>query len=319
VFSRFGTISLGGGPVSRLIAFHEELRPLTLRLLAVHAHPDDESSKGAATYAYYLDRGVEVMVVSCTGGERGSVLNESLEPRIWAERDMAGLRRVEMAAAQAAVGFQHRWLGYHDSGWIEPESGDPLPVNSFGAIPVEISAQPLVKLIREFRPQVLITYDENGGYPHPDHIRTHEVSMRAWELAADESAHPELGEAWSISKLYYDRTMNPARFEAVFDYLTKELPEHALLKTLTEMRGWVDGRPNLATVSIPAGAFFDVRDAALRAHASQVAPDHPFFFWPNDILQTAWPYEDYQLVQSRVEVTSTDPETDLFDGVEVDA
>ncbi|MFB2581584.1 mycothiol conjugate amidase Mca [Herbiconiux sp. P15] len=287
---------------------------MTLRLLAVHAHPDDESSKGAATYAYYLDRGAEVMIVSCTGGERGSVLNEALEPRIWAERDIAGLRRVEMAAAQAAVGFEHRWLGYHDSGWVEPDSGDALPANSFGSIPVEISAQPLVKIIREYRPHVLITYDEIGGYPHPDHIRTHEVSMRAWELAADESAHPELGSAWAVSKLYYDRTMNPSRFEAVFDYLTREQPEHALLTTLTEMRGWLDGKKDLSTVRIPAGSFFSVRDAALRAHASQVAPDHPFFFWPNEVLQSAWPYEDYQLVQSRV--AAVEAESDLFDGIE---
>src|SRR5450830_123633 len=125
---------------------------LTLRLLAVHAHPDDESSKGAATYAYYRSIGVDVMVVSCTGGERGDIQNEGLAERAAADRDMAGLRRIEMARAQQAVGFEHRWLGYMDSGL--PEEGDPLPANCFALIPLEISAEPLVRLIREFRPQV---------------------------------------------------------------------------------------------------------------------------------------------------------------------
>jgi mycothiol S-conjugate amidase len=282
--------------------------------MAVHAHPDDESSKGAATYAYYLDRGVEVMVVSCTGGERGSVLNEGLEPRLWAERDMAGLRRVEMAAAQDAVGFQHRWLGYADSGYVETGSGDSLPVNSFGVLPIHIETAPLVKVVREFRPHVLITYDEIGGYPHADHIRCHEISMRAWELAGDPSAYPEAGPAWQISKLYYDRIMNPEKFEAVARALETEEPEHPFLAQVGEMRERMKDRPSYPLVQIPAGDFFDVRDKALRAHASQVAPDHPFFFWPNDIQRRAWPYEDFQLIESRV--AGPEVETDLFDGIE---
>ncbi|MBF4574035.1 mycothiol conjugate amidase Mca [Herbiconiux sp. VKM Ac-1786] len=282
--------------------------------MAVHAHPDDESSKGAATYAYYLDRGVEVMVVSCTGGERGSVLNEGLEPRLWAERDMAGLRRVEMAAAQDAVGFQHRWLGYADSGYVEPGSGDSLPVNSFGVLPIDIETAPLVKAVREFRPHVLITYDEIGGYPHADHIRCHEISMRAWELAGDPAAYPEAGPAWQISKLYYDRIMNPDKFEAVAKALEEEEPEHPFLAQVAEMRERMKDRPSYTVVQIPSGDFFDVRDRALRAHASQVAPDHPFFFWPNDIQRRAWPYEDFQLIESRV--AGPEVETDLFDGIE---
>jgi mycothiol S-conjugate amidase len=287
---------------------------VTLRLMAVHAHPDDESSKGAATYAYYLDRGVEVMVVSCTSGERGSILNEGLEGRRHAERDMAGLRRHEMEAAQKVIGFEHRWLGYADSGL--PDEGEPLPANAFAAIPPHISAAPLVRLIREFRPQVLLTYDENGGYPHPDHIRCHDISVLALEAASDASRYPDAGEPWTVSKLYYDRIFSYQRVQAVYDELLSSDPQNPLLASMTEMRERFEETPFLATTQVPSGAFFDLRDDALRAHASQVSPDSSFFFWPNELQRKAWPYEDYQLVSSTV---STElPEADLFAGIEDD-
>jgi mycothiol S-conjugate amidase len=284
---------------------------VTLRLLAVHAHPDDESSKGAATYAYYVDRGVEVMVVSCTGGERGDVLNEGLEGRAGADRDMGGFRREEMARAQDAMGIQHRWLGYLDSGL--PDEGDPLPVDCFALIPLEHSAAPLVKIIREFRPQVLVTYDENGGYPHPDHIRTHEVSMEAFAAAADPLRYPETGEPWQVSKVYYDRIFSSRRVEAMYQALVEHDPQSPLIAEFDDMREWMRERPYLATTQVPAGDYFEHRDRALLAHASQVSPDSSFFFWPNDLQRQAWPYEDYQLVKSLVE--SPTPETDLFAGI----
>jgi mycothiol S-conjugate amidase len=284
---------------------------LTQRLLAVHAHPDDESSKGAATYAYYVDRGAEVVVVSCTGGERGDILNEALQGTAMAHRDMAGLRRIEMAKAQSIIGFEHRWLGYVDSGM--PPEGESLPANCFAAIPLEIAAAPLVKLIRDFRPQVLITYDENGGYPHPDHVRTHELSMRAFEAAADRLQYPEAGEPWQISKLYYDRIMNSRRMNAMHAALLAHDPDSALLDDLTKIRRWMQERPYLATTQVRSSNFFERRDDALRSHASQVAPDSSFFFWPNELQREAWPWEDFQLVRSSV--TSTLPETDLFAGI----
>ncbi len=284
---------------------------MTLRLLAVHAHPDDESSKGAATYAYYRNRGAEVMVVSCTGGERGDIQNEALRERAMAERDMAGLRRIELERAQAVIGFQHRWLGYVDSGM--PAEGEPIPVNCFASIPVEISGAPLVRIIRSFRPHVLHTYDEKGGYPHLDHIRTHQVSMFALEAAADETRFPEAGPAWHVSKVYYDRMFSSLRVNTIYDFVVRQDPESALLAQLAELREWMRDRPYLATTQIPVGEFFGVRDEALRAHASQVAPDSRFFFLPNEVQRQAWPYEDFQLAYSRVE--STMPETDLFAGI----
>ncbi|HEY0258550.1 MAG TPA: mycothiol conjugate amidase Mca [Lacisediminihabitans sp.] len=284
---------------------------MTLRLLAVHAHPDDESSKGAATYAYYRSRGDEVMVVSCTGGERGDVQNPALERLPMAERDMAGLRRIEMARAQRVIGFQHRWLGYVDSGL--PENDEPLPFGCFAQVPLGIAAEPLVAVIREFRPQVLVTYDENGGYPHPDHIRSHELSMYALEAAADPERYPAAGAPWRVTKVYYDRIFNRPRMEAMYQALLEADPESALLERITETRVWASTMPDLATTHVPVGDFLDLRDEALRSHASQVPPDSAFFFWPNDLQQAAWPYEDFQLASSLVETEL--PETDLFAGI----
>jgi mycothiol S-conjugate amidase len=281
------------------------------RLLAVHAHPDDESSKGAGTYAHYVRQGDQVLVVSCTGGERGDVQNEALEARAMADRDMAGIRRLEMAQAQAVLGIEHRWLGYQDSGL--PEHGEALAPNCFALVPLEVSAEPLVRVIREFRPHVLVTYDERGGYPHPDHIRAHELAMFAYRAAADPDAYPGAGAPWSIAKVYYDRIFNGPRVEAVLAALREA--RHPRAENMAEIAERMSGRPDLATTHIPVGDELEQRDAALRAHASQVAPDEPFFFWPNDVQRQAWPFEDFQLVESSVETTL--PEDDLFAGIQL--
>lgn len=253
---------------------------MTLRLLAVHAHPDDESSKGAGTYAHYVHAGARVTVVSCTGGERGDVQNEALENRAMAERDMAGIRRIEMAVAAELIGFEHRWLGYLDSGL--PESADePLPANCFALTPLDISAEPLVRVIRELRPQVLVTYDENGGYPHPDHVRCHQLSVFAVDAAADPARYVDAGPAWQVTKLYYDRIF---------------APDHAEV-----------------TTRVPVGGFLDLRDSALRAHASQVPPDHEFFFGAARRERGDATTEDFQLARSLV--ATSIPESDLFAGI----
>lgn len=287
---------------------------MTRRLLAVHAHPDDESSKGAATYAHYSSIGVDVMVVSCTGGERGDIQNEALSARAMADRDMGGLRRYEMTNAQEIIGCQHRWLGYHDSGL--PEEGEAVPANSFAVIPLEHSAVPLVKIIREFRPQVVHTYDESGGYPHPDHIRTHELTVYAIEAAADPARYPEAGEPWTVSKVYYDRIFNADRLNAVYDRMLETEPGSERSVQMAELKEWMSSRPakaTTATTHVDCGEFFDTRDNALRAHASQVPPDSRFFFWPNELQREVWPFEDYELARSLVETSL--PESDLFAGI----
>lgn len=289
---------------------------MSLRLMTVHAHPDDESSKGAATLAHYRDRGAEVMVVSCTGGERGDILNPLVEADPQAHRDLPGVRRLEMERARDILDVQHRWLGYRDSGMAREDG--TVPADSFADISPDISVRPLVRLIRSFRPQVLITYDENGGYPHPDHIRCHEISVRAFDLAADPAFAPELGEAWSIDKLYYDTVFRAARFQAMYDALIALDPERTDLEPLAGMLERRASRPDRTTTQIPVGAFFERRDEALRAHRSQIPEGDGFFFWSNDLQREVWPVEDFERVRSRVTLPDTDTESDLFAGIETD-
>lgn len=288
---------------------------MALRLMAVHAHPDDESSKGAATYAHYLELGAEVLIVSCTGGERGDVLNELVARDPKSRRDIAGLRRAEMERAREIIGFQHRWLGYEDSGL--PAEGEAVPAGSFADVPIALSAAALVRLVRDFKPHVMITYNERGGYPHPDHIRCHEISRLAWEVSGDPAAYPETGEPWIISKLYYESIFNPERVLRVYELMRERQPDSPAVAEFAEMVERFTARPNDATTRVEVGRFFERRDEALRAHASQVSPDSAFFFWPNDLQREAWPFEDYRLAASRV--ATSEHETDLFQGITEEA
>jgi mycothiol S-conjugate amidase len=282
-----------------------------LRLMAVHAHPDDESSKGAATTARYIAEGVDVLVVTCTGGERGSVLNPKLDrPEIW--QDIAEIRRAEMDRAREILGIRQAWLGFVDSGLPEGDPLPPLPDGCFALQPVEEAAQSLVKIMREFRPHVVTTYDEDGGYPHPDHIMCHKVSVAAFEAAGDPEWHPQLGDPWQPLKLYYHMTFSRARVMATHEGL--------LAAGLESPYGeWLDrwdtsrDRSERITTRVECADYFEIRDDALRAHATQVDPDGFWFRVPQEIQRNAWPTEDYQLARSLVD--STVPEDDLFAGV----
>ncbi|WP_028280174.1 mycothiol conjugate amidase Mca [Arthrobacter sp. H5] len=290
------------------------------RLLAVHAHPDDESSKGAATMASYAAAGVSVMVATCTGGERGDILNEEVAHEPYALRDLAGLRRLEMANAADALGIDQRWLGFVDSGLPE---GDPLPALPFGCFalqPLERAAAPLVRLVRDFKPHVILSYDENGGYPHPDHIMAHKVAVEAYEAAADPALYPGTGEPWAPSKLYYDRAFNPERFRA----LHFALEEAGLQSPYAErIAAWLEAdaeghQPaaptHKTTTQIDCGDFFEHRDRALLAHRTQIAPGSFFFAVSADMQRRVWPWEDYSLIHSRVDHEL--PESDFFAGVD---
>jgi mycothiol S-conjugate amidase len=283
-----------------------------LRLLAVHAHPDDESSKGAATMARYVAEGASVLVATCTGGERGSVLNPAMDrPEVWA--NLPELRRQEMATARAILGIDQAWLGFVDSGLPEGDPLPPLPAGCFALQPLEVASAPLVKLMREYRPHVVLTYDEKGGYPHPDHIMTHKVSMEAYEAAGDPERYPEMGDPWRPLKLYYHMSFTRRRIERMNEAMLAaglESPYAEWLKEWDPNRE--DNFPRITT-RVPCGDYFGARDDALRAHATQVDPNGRWFGVPLKIQREVWPTEDYELVRSVV--TAPIPEDDLFAGV----
>ena len=287
-----------------------------LRLMAVHAHPDDESSKGAATMARYVDEGVDVLVVTCTGGERGSILNPALKGRADIEANIGQIRRDEMTRAREILGVHQEWLGFLDSGLPEGDPLPPLPEGCFGLTPVEVGAEALVRQIRAFRPHVITTYDENGGYPHPDHIMCHKITVAAFDAAPDADAYPDAGEPWQPLKLYYDIGFSPERFHALDQAMTErglESPFAELKKRWQEREADPKRRiPNMTT-RVPCGDWFERRDGALLAHATQVDPNGWFFQVPLAVQREVWNTEDFELARSLVD--STLPEDDLFAGV----
>jgi mycothiol S-conjugate amidase len=286
-----------------------------LRLMHVHAHPDDESSKGAATTAKYVAQGVDVHVVTCTGGERGSVLNPKMD-RPDVLENITEIRRQEMDRAREILGITQDWLGFVDSGWPEGDPLPPLPEGCFALVPIEEAAEPLVRLIRSFRPHVLTTYDENGGYPHPDHIRCHEVSMYAFEAASDPARYPDAGPPWEVLKVYYQHAFNRPRIVALHEEMLRRGLESPYDERLDE---WKPDPAHDAriTTRIECAEYFPVRDRALIAHATQIDPDGPWFHVPLDVQQSVWPTEDFELVKSAVQ--SELPEDDLFAGIRAPA
>lgn len=307
------------------------------RLLAIHAHPDDESSKGAATMARYVDEGHRVKVLTCTGGERGDILNpyysrdghlggfdsfegnnlfDDLDPLVL----MRSLREVEMANAVKALGVEHEWLGYVDSGLPEGDPKPPLDPGCFALADSGQVTQQVVRLIREFRPHVVITYDEHGGYPHPDHLKVHEVSMAAYDAAADPDYHPELGEAWAVRKLYYTHGFIRRRFELIAAELQSRGVE--LSASVQEHLDLWRSMPDVlerVTTRVPVGEWFERRDDALRAHGTQIDPEGAFFLSTPDIQRQVWPTEEFELASSRIGAVpkySEPYEDDLFAGLE---
>jgi mycothiol S-conjugate amidase len=286
------------------------------RLLFVHAHPDDEASKGAATAARYVDEGAEVTLVTLTGGEAGEVLNPSADPVT--PEDMGDIRAAELAAAVAAIGFTRTYgLGYLDSGYHEDFAD--VPEGAFARVPVDEAASRLAAIVRRERPQVVVTYPEDGGYPHPDHIMCHTVTMRALELAEDPAAalgddHGADAAPWRVPKVYASTIFPTARVLA----LDAGMREAGLE---SPFEAWLAKRPDRLDQPDPdalveVADWFQRRDAALRAHVTQIDPDGFWFQVPRELERERYPYEAYLLLRSDVEVER--PEPDLFAGLAVD-
>jgi mycothiol S-conjugate amidase len=255
------------------------------------------------------------MVCTLTGGERGDILNKAMDrPEIRA--NLTAVRREEMARAREILGVRQRFLGFTDSGLPEGDPPPPLPEGCFALQKLEDAAEPLVRIVREFRPHVMLTYDENGGYPHPDHVMTHQVSVEAFDAAADPDRYPGSGEPWQPLKLYYFVSFHKARFTA----LHEEMERRGLESPYAEwFKRWDDedraaSRPELEiTTRFPCAGFFGIRDQALIAHATQIDPESSWFACPLEVQQAAWPTEDYHLARSVVDTEL--PEDDLFAGV----
>jgi mycothiol S-conjugate amidase len=283
--------------------------------MAVHAHPDDESSKGAATLARYADEGHRVLVVTLTGGERGEILNPAMDlPEVHGR--IAAIRRDEMAKAAEILGVEHTWLGFIDSGLPKGDPPPPLPEDSFAVTPLEVSTEALVRVVREFRPHVMTTYDENGGYPHPDHIRCHQVSVAAYEAAGDYRRFPDAGPVWSVSKLYYNHGFLRQRMQMLQDEFARLGQTGPFEKWLKHWDPAHDVFAGRVTTKIDCSAYFGQRDDALRAHATQIDPNGDFFAAPIEWQQRLWPTEEFELARSRIPVRI--PEDDLFVGIETD-
>jgi mycothiol S-conjugate amidase len=295
----------------------------TLCLLTVHAHPDDESSKGAGTVAKYHAAGVRTVLVTATGGEEGDILNPAMD-RPGVKERMAEIRREELTRATEIIGYDKVYLlGYRDSGMPDsPANADP---RSFAQAPLEEAVGRLVEIIRAERPQVIVTYaQDQSGYPHPDHLRVNEISELAFDAAGDPDRYPELGEVWQPVKLYYT-AWSARRMHAVHEAflergMTSPFSDERLARMIEQLE-----KADPPTTMIDIRGFAGVSREALRAHATQVDPSSGSWFGlPPELDDQIHPYEEYHLAR---DLTGTgrllgepstaegDLEDDLFDGI----
>jgi mycothiol S-conjugate amidase len=291
----------------------------SLCLLTVHAHPDDESSKGAGTVARYHAEGIHTVLVTCTGGEEGDILNPAMDQPGVKER-LPEIRRVELDRAAEIIGYDEVvLLGYRDSGMPEsPANSDP---RSFAAAPLDEAVGRLVAVVRRTRPQVIITYPKSQkAYPHPDHLRVNEVSELAFEAAGDPDRYPEAGSPWQPLRLCYVRWSRKRILAMHQKYLElgMESPFDSgrmdrLLKPEANVAAQPsDGRPEV--VVDVRGHNWVMREALL-AHATQVDPTSRFWFGlPTAISDELYPYDEYEVAR---DLTGTDPSgDDLFAGLD---
>lgn len=296
------------------------------RLLLVHAHPDDEAINNGATMAKYVAEGRGVTLVTCTLGEEGEVLVPELAHLASDKEDGLGTHRVEeLAEAMRALGVtDHRFLGgagrFRDSGMEWDETGHARAMSTvrddtFWKADLTEAANLLVEIIREVRPQVLVTYDEFGNYGHPDHVQAHRVAMYGAQLAAVPSYRPDLGEPWDIAKIYWT-TMSLSRMRRERDMLAEQGLENPF-------EGFdLDNPPRFfvpdehIACEVDGTAYADEKLAAMKAHATQISVDGPFFALSNSVGNHVWGLEHYRLAKgAQGPVDGRGWETDLFAGL----
>jgi mycothiol S-conjugate amidase len=277
-----------------------------LSILSVHAHPDDEASKGSSTIAKYAAEGVRSALVCATGGEAGDILNPAADtPEVRA--NLHEVRMAELRDSVAIIGYARLYLlGYHDSGMADTEDNQRL--DNFANAPTDEVLERLVRIIRAERPQVVLTY------PHPDHIRVHETTQPACALAGDATKFPEAGEPWAVSKIY-ETGFTRRRIVAINDACVAIGLESPFAQWIDDGRTLPDTDARFGTM-IDVGPYLDVRRRSLLAHRTQVAADSFWMKLPDDLTQRVFPWEEFALVESNVDAPTTDgPEKDLFAGI----
>jgi N-acetyl-1-D-myo-inositol-2-amino-2-deoxy-alpha-D-glucopyranoside deacetylase len=298
------------------------------RMLLVHAHPDDETIGQGATMAKYVARGTQVTLVTCTLGEEGEVLVPDLAHLAADREDGLGQHRItELANAMKELGVtDHRFLGgpghFRDSGMVWHEdghavAGEDVKDGTFWRADLLTAADLLVEIIREVRPQVLVTYDQFGGYGHPDHIQAHRVATYGASLAAVPSYRPELGPAWDVAKVYWGamsesrmrdglRALRAAGDTTAFEGMDPEGPLPPFAVPDEMLSAVVDGSD-----------FAEAKLRAMKAHATQIEVDGPFFALSNNLGNQVWGMEFYRLAKGVQGPTNEQGlETDLFAGLD---
>ena len=289
-----------------------------LCLLSVHAHPDDEASKGAGTVAKYAAEGIRGVLVCCTGGEEGDILNPAVDtPEI--RENLHDVRMAELQASVDAIGYAELYmLGYRDSGMKDTESN--AHPDNFANAPFDEAVERLVRIIRSERPQVIITYgDDSKFYPHPDHVRVHEISGPAFDAAGDPDRYPDAGDPWQPSKLYYTG-WSARRVRALHEtFLARG--EESPYASWFEERGIDETLDQGFTTYVDVGDFLANRRAALLAHRTQVDPTGFWMRLPDDVVREVFPWEEFVLARTLVDngVADGDTEDDLFAGLRVRA
>jgi len=289
-----------------------------LCVLSVHAHPDDEASKGAATMARYATEGIRTVLVCCTGGEAGDILNpEADTPEV--RENLAEVRRRELDDSVAAIGYHSlHMLGYRDSGM--PDTDHNAHPDSFAEADLDDAVERLVRIVRAERPQVLVGYARDRVYAHPDHVRVHEVTVLAFDRAGDPEWYPEAGEPWQPVKLYYTSGFTRARIRSMHEWFVGQGRESPFTKWLERIEQ-TDNDDDPVTTRVDVGDHLHAAQASLRAHRTQIPPDSFFFTIPLEVQRDVHPWDEYVLARSLVGPSATRDgyETDLFSGVRVTA
>jgi mycothiol S-conjugate amidase len=278
-------------------------------ILSLHAHPDDESSKGAATVAKLIDEGARAVLVTATGGEAGDILNPAMDRPEVVSR-LAEVRAEELADAAKIIGYDTvEMLGYRDSGM--PESPDNARPDSFCNQDLEGVLERVVEIVRRERPSVVLGYDDHEFYPHPDHLRVHDLTVQIAGAAADLHRFPDAGDPWTVSKVYAP-VFTSARIRALHQAMLETTGESPFAGWLDRLDEYTD--PERRTMRYDVTGYIDRGREALRAHRTQVDPDGFWFKVPTEIVESVYPWEDFELIHTGV--PWAEGESDLFTGID---